>query len=129
LTKRWLPRSIAATGRRAVGEPHFSVVLAFFNLVALAALIIAVANVGVSILLHPDAAAARYIADGVSLALKLGAYVAAALSIIQLVPGGRRWRDLRQRAGIVNLALICPAVFVLGLVAYLELPASLHTWP
>lgn len=78
---------------------------------------------------HPEAGAARYIADGVSLALNAAAGIATGLSIAHVVPGSARWRDVRQRAGIVNLAVVWPAVFVLGLTAYLQLPAALRTCP
>lgn len=127
--RSWLPGSLAASGRRTVGEPQFSVVLAFFNLAALAALIVAVQMISICILLHPEAGAARYVSDGVSLALKAAAASATVLSLAQVIPGPARWREVRQRAGIVNLVVLWPIVFVLSLTAYLELPAGLHTCP
>jgi hypothetical protein len=116
-------------GRRAVGEPYFSVVLAFFNLVPAVAVVVAVELVSICILVHPEAAAARYIADGLKLALEVAAATAIVITAAQVIPGPPRWRALRQRAGIVNIAVVWPAVLVMGLIAYLQLPAGLHTCP
>jgi hypothetical protein len=105
------------------------VVLGFFNLVPLAALVVVVEMASVCVLLHPESIAARYVSDWVSGALQLTALLAAAVSIMQLVPGGPRWRDIRQSAGIVNLALVWPAVCALGLIAFLEIPGGLRACP
>jgi hypothetical protein len=98
-------------------------------MVPLAALVVVVEMASVCVLLHPESIAARYVSDWVSSALQLTALLAAVVSIVQLIPGGRRWRDFRQRAGIVNLALIWPAVCALGLIAFLEIPGGLRVCP
>jgi O-antigen/teichoic acid export membrane protein len=114
--------SAVTAGRRSVGEPHFSVVLAFFN-VALALLLIAVViSVGFCVVVNPEAAAARAVDDAVKTAFWSLSAAACVSSAAQLVPGPQAWRQLRQRAGVVNLCIIWPAVIAVGTVGYLQLP-------
>jgi hypothetical protein len=115
--------------RPLANSRELAVTLAFFNLAAAAALYVAVEMVSVCILLHPEAAAARYIPDGLGLALAIAAAGAALATLTQLIPGPAAWRRLRQRIGIWNLLAGWPLVLLLGFVTYLQLPSSLHTCP
>jgi hypothetical protein len=117
--------SAVTAGRRSVGEPHFSVVLAFFN-VALALLLIAVViSVGFCVLVNPEAAAAAAVDDPVKTAFRLLSAAACVFSAAQLVPGPRAWRHVRQCVGVVNLCMIWPAVIAVGTVGYLQLRGHL----
>jgi hypothetical protein len=115
--------------RGSVGDRQLSALLAFFNLAAATALVVAIEMASVCIVLHPEAAAARYVPDWLASSLEVSAAAVVGISVLQLVPGPQRWRALRQRAGIANLLLGWPLVFALALAAYLQLPSGLQTCP
>lgn len=113
---------LVSSGRRSVGEPHFSVVLAFFNLAAALVLLAGVSFASLCILVNPEAGAARFVADGIKVALKLLSAVALGLTATQLIPGPAGWRTIRQHLGIANLLAVWPLVCVFAVITYAQLP-------
>lgn len=117
------------SSRPLASSRELSIALAFFNLAAAALLYAAVEMISVCVLLHPEAAAARYIPNALEATLMIAAAAAAVATVTQLIPGRAGWRKLRLKIGIWNLLAGWPLVLLLGVVAYLQLPGSLHTCP
>ena len=116
--------SAVRRGRGSLGEPHFSVLLAFFN-VGLALLLFAVVTAAsFCFVVHPESTAASAVADAVKSAFRLLGAAALLCTAAQLVPGPRAWRHIRQCVGVANLCVVWPAVIAVGLVAYFQLPGD-----
>ena len=120
---RMFARTIEA-GRRQVGEPYFSVVLAFFNLVAVAGVIVVTEMTAICLVVDSADSAPWTRYPGLTVAVLAVGAPACLGAIAQLVPGTARWRRVRNAAGVWALLLLWPLTYLGLLVMLVVLPGG-----